>query len=165
MARGVFVAGNDLLATELNDIFDPPRCRVRWAGAAQSLTTAVTTALTFDTETYDVGACHDNAVNNTRITCPAGGAGLWAFTAGAEIAANATGRRELSLRINNTTFIVTDRVPPTAADASRLQVATEYRMAVGDYIEAVVFQNSGVALTVTVAGDYSPFFTARWVAV
>lgn len=165
MTRGIFAGGGTASSTELNDCFDPPRARVRWAGAAPAIVTAVATALAFDTETYDVGGCHDPAVNNSRITCPAAGAGLWTFSTGAEIAANAAGRRELSLRINGALYIATTRVPPTAADATRLAVSTEYRMVAGDYVEAVIFQSSGGNLNVTVADAYSPFLTARWTAI
>lgn len=38
----------------------------------QSLSDAVSTLITWDLETLDVGGWHDNAVNNTRLTVPAG---------------------------------------------------------------------------------------------
>lgn len=165
MTRGIFGAGTNGSSTELNDCFNPPCARVRWAGVPQVIPTGASTALTFDTETWDVGSCHDNAVNNTRITCPAAGAGLWIFEGGAEIAAAAAGRRELSLRINNALFIASIRVPPTAGDTTRLAISSEYRMAAGDYVELVIFQNSGAGLAITVADAYSPYLSARWDAI
>ena len=167
MARGVFAGGVDLFASELNDCFDPPRCRARHAGAAQVISTGgVGAAIGLDTDTYDVGAMHDTAVNNSRFTVPANGAGLYVMTAGVEIAANATGRRELSFRVNGATFIASARdSTPSASHATRLTVATEYRLAVGDYVEAMIFQNSGGNLSLVVAAEYTPFMTIRWVAI
>lgn len=164
MARGVFVAGADASAAELNDAFAPPYCRIRRTGAAQTINNTTTTALQFDNETEDVGGIHDNAVNNTRMTAPAGGAGVWEFGVNAEVAANATGRRELSLRVNGSVFIASVSDPsPSGTNVSRLHLTTFYRLAVGDYVEAVLWQNSGGGLNISVANEYTPIAWARWV--
>lgn len=165
MTRGLFVAGTDASASELNDCFDPPRCRAIWTGAAITPATGVQTAITLDTDLYDTGAMHDTAVNNSRLTCPAGGGGLYVMGGNIEFAANATGTRGLSIRLNGATTIAAVRCPPTAADATRMAVTTEWRLVAGDYVELVVVQSSGAGLAITNALYYSPTFWARWVAV
>lgn len=166
MARGIFTGGANANASELNDCFNPPCCRARWTGAAINIATGgVGQAITLNTENYDVGPMHDVAVNNSRMTCPVGGGGLYTMGGNAEIAANAAGRRELGIRLNGVTFLDTIRIPPTAADATRLEVSTEYRLAPGDYVELMVFQNSGGALLLTTSVEYSAVFWIRWVAV
>lgn len=165
MARGVFTPGNDASATELNDAFSPPHCRIRHS-VSQALTTATSTALAFDTETEDVGSCHDTATNNTRITVPAGGNGWWGFTACAEFAANATGHRDLSIRINGTTIAAVVRdTTPSGTKASRIALSAEFRLNVGDYVELIGYQDSGGNLNVVAGSAYSPVMTGRWLCV
>jgi hypothetical protein len=49
------------------------------ASATQSFTNNITTAVAFGAEDYDTALAHDVAVNNSRITVPAGYAGYWTF--------------------------------------------------------------------------------------
>lgn len=164
MARGVFTGGNDVSSSELNDAFAPPHCRIRNTGAAQSIPNNSSTALTFNTDTEDVGGCHDTAVNTSRITAPAGGDGWWGFMTNVEFPANATGHRQLSLRVNGSVFIASTSDPtPSGTNVTRLQVSTEYRLAVGDYVEAIVYQNSGGALNANVGNEYTPVAVGRWI--
>lgn len=43
----------------------------------QTITAGLVTDLSFDTEIFDFGDCHDTATNNQRITVPADGSGYW----------------------------------------------------------------------------------------
>jgi hypothetical protein len=162
MARGIFVASNVLPASELNAVTDPPRCRV-YNSANISITSGTATALTFDTETYDVGAMHSTSVNTGRITCPTDGAGWYTIGGCVRFAANTTGYREVKIQFNGTTDLAIQRVPNSGAtDDSRLSITTDFLMTPGDYVELVVAQNSGGALNVIGGLAYTPMFYAKW---
>jgi hypothetical protein len=115
------------------------------------------TALTFNSERFDTDSIHSTSSNTGRLTATI--AGKYLITALVRWAANVTGRRTVFLRLNGSTDIA-----HTAADAATggintvQEVSCLYDMAVGDYVEAVVNQNSGGALNVDAASNYSPEF-------
>jgi hypothetical protein len=115
-------------------------------------------ALTFDSERYDTASMHSTSVNTSRLTCTV--AGWYAIGAHAIHDANATGVRGLYIRMNGATFIgpVEGPAGATAARGTAQTVVTVYQLAVGDYVEAWAFQNSGAALNVLALGNYSPEF-------
>jgi hypothetical protein len=169
-----WVASAILTAAQLNvDVRDNgdflatsrPNCRVFNSGAI-TLTNNTTTALTFDSERYDRGSgLHSTVTNTGRLTVPSGCAGVYWFGANVEIAANATGVRELALRINGTTniaFVTLTTV--TAADTAMININAPYAMSVGDYCEVTAFQNSGGSLSATAAGARSPEFWGSWMS-
>lgn len=97
----------------------------------------------------------------TRITAPADG--WYFFEGGVEFAANATGSRTLSLRVNGSTIFKAQRSNSNSASASTLlSISALYRLAAGDYVELVAFQNSGGALNVNTQSDYSPVLSAEY---
>lgn len=166
MTRGVFTAATTITATGHNDVWDPPRCRL-WNSANISHTTSGTLqALTFDTETYDVGGMHSTSVNTSRITVPTDGAGTYDIGGSIQWATNATGYREIAIRVNGTTIISYSRVPNSGGvDGSRVAIHTQYRLAVGDFVELLANQNSGGALNVVAGSLHSPVFYAKWCAI
>lgn len=138
---------------------NPVRARV-FRSTNQSIATSTVTAITFDTvrvnnSGYTGGAAPWVVGSATRLTVPTGGAGFYAIGAGV-LWASATGgnRRLVQLRINGTTVIAADEKTsgsyfPTHA------FATRYQLADASYVELLVFQDSGAALNVTAAGNYS----------
>lgn len=121
----------------------------------QLVATVTATALALDSERYDTDAIHDNATNNSRLTCKT--AGRYAIAASASFAANATGFRRLGIRLNGITEIARTSAPSVgAADPTDLTVETEYELAVNDYVQMVVYQSSGGNLNVLASTDYSP---------
>lgn len=125
--------------------------------ATQSITSAVNTALTFDTEDIDTDAFHDNVTNPSRLTVPAGLAGTYHISAGWLSAPNATGTRDIMIRVNGVTVIRTGRsTVNNAANGSFVNCETMYTLAVGDYVEAVVAQDSGGALNSVNFAAYVP---------
>lgn len=113
--------------------------------AAQTLTNNTITAITFDTESYDRGSCHDNAVNPARITVPTGGAGLWIFGGFITYAANNTGSRAATLRGNGAATLAQTRVltNTTAAALTSIPVTAIVSVVDADYVELLGFQDSG----------------------
>lgn len=140
---------------------DAPCCNVH-NSANIAIVTATTTALTFDSERYDTGGCHSTVTNTGRITVPTGGGGKWRFSANVVFAANATGYRQLGIRINGTTNIAYVSLPAVNGDVTILNVSCEYAMSAGDYAEVLVYQNSGGNLNVTAVNNYSPSFQGSW---
>lgn len=144
-----------------------PAVRV-FHNANQSITTATLTALAFNSERYDtVGGVasnqHDTVTNNSRLTCRY--AGIYDISASVEFAANATGERDVRIRLNGTTYIGFQREPTNTASFSTIvNCTTDYQLAVNDYVECVVFQESGGALNVVASSNWSPEFMMKRVA-
>ena len=143
-----------------------PMCRV-YNNADQNVATATFTALTFNSERYDVGGMHSTTTNTSRITIPSGGGGIYHVGAAIRFASSTAGTtRLLRLYLNGTTYITgieTSYVGGTGD--TQLSTSCDYKFAAGDYIEAVVFQNTGGILAVLTASAYSPEFWCHWVGL
>ena len=91
-------------------------------------------------ERFDIGGFH-NGVNPTRLTVPAGGAGLYLIV-GNLIMTFATGPDEsrLQIQLNGVTAIGADGAESGAGDppVHTLNVSTVYPLNDGDYVELVV---------------------------
>lgn len=126
------------------------------------LTTAVNTLLTFDTERYDTDNIHDLVTNTGRLTCKT--AGVYRVALHLDFVSNATGYRQVQLRLNGTTVFAQDtRVAVNGANTS-IALSTVFRLAINDYVEGLALQNSGVALNVSATSAYSPELSATWLA-
>lgn len=136
-----------------------PRARV-YRSTAQTISDTTLTALTFDTEDFDVGAMHDTGSNTSRLTVPTGGDGLYLIIAGISWAANATGFRELIVKKNGTTFVGGSLSQNVGAGASTAQQAVAaITLAATDYVEAFVQQTSGGALATANNPNTLDFFS------
>lgn len=125
--------------------------------ASQSITTATTTALAFNSERADTNTIHDTVTNNSRLTCQT--AGVYYITASVQFAANATGFRQVGIRLNGTTALAFQRTPsPGGSDAALLTISTAYALSAADYVEATVYQNSGGSLNVDTSANFTPEF-------
>lgn len=124
--------------------------------AAISIPNNALTALTFDSERQDVMAMHSTVTNTGRITLPL--PGWWDVGLNAEFAANATGRREWRIQLNGVTYIAQVAMVANAALQHAANLSRLYYFAANDYIQAVVFQNSGAALNMLSTAQISPEF-------
>ena len=125
--------------------------------STQSVPNNTQTAVEFDTEAFDTDGFHDNAVNNVRLTVPSGKAGKYHIGGSSGLAANATGARQLSIRLNGTTYLAMFAMVGASGSSFRAVVDTVYDLAVGDYVELMMFQTSGGALN-TVNAEGLPNF-------
>jgi hypothetical protein len=118
---------------------------------AQAIPSAANTVLTLDTVGRDTDGMY-NVGTPDRVTIPVGMAGLWTLDAGVAFASNATGQRRMGIRVNGTTFVSQQRIPPItiAASATVITTAATVELAVGDYLEVVVYQDTGAALNTNV---------------
>jgi hypothetical protein len=138
-----------------------PQARV-YHNAAVVCTTATDTVIPLNSERYDTASLHDVAVNNSRLTAPT--AGLYDIAWSLRFVANAAGFRQAKVKLNNTTFIAIQAIPPVNGDLTGLVASTQYRLAAADYVELVAYQTSGGNLNVEAAGNYSPEFSMHWVS-
>jgi hypothetical protein len=123
-------------------------------GATVLLDTASTTPTT---GTYDPKSWFNNA--NDRIAI--GQAGFYTVTANIAFAANATGRRIVSINVNGTEVTSTTAMA-TPTGSSILCCTTNLYLAVNDLVTMSALQTSGGALsTVVVAGAYPALSVGR----
>lgn len=139
-----------------------PYCSV-YNNANININNATVTAVTFNSEYADSDGMHSTSSNTSRITIVT--PGWYTFVFNGEFAASAGGTdRSFNLRLNGSTYIGAARGAPIAsATVTTLGVVTAMRsLSVGDYVEAVVYQNSGGALALRYSAAYSPTFSAVW---
>lgn len=132
-----------------------PSARV-YNNAAIKIANASNVALTFNSERWDTDAIHDTTTNTGRLTCKT--AGIYNIYGSVQFAASATGYRYLLIRLNGSTFIASHGHTEVEAIVEDMSISTEYSLAVNDYVELMVHQNSGGALDVNASANYSPEF-------
>jgi hypothetical protein len=116
-----------------------------------------TYAIPFDTERSDPAGMHDTTglvAPNTRLTAQT--SGQYLINGGTSFAANATGDRQLGIRLNAGGVIKLVNAKPDATNATTLEVSYPYPLNAGDFVELVAVQTSGVALNIVKANSYSP---------
>lgn len=129
------------------------------------INTSTETAINFDAEVEDALGMHDMAANLSRLTVPAGYAGIWKLTGQAAFATNNVGFRYIRIRRNGVP-IAEDRRRGVDGGGTWLQVVSpDIRAAAGDYFEMVVFQNSGVSPLIVAGGVANTFLSATFVGV
>jgi hypothetical protein len=161
--------GNVILASHIDDLAtdalylkdrvdNPPRAIVTH-NATQSIATATTTVLTFNTESSDVTGMHSTVTNPSRLTVQTGEDGFYLITGWVDFAANATGQRTIAILLNGA-FLVRHTVDAAASGDTYLTIAFHYALTAAQYLELAVVQNSGGNLNVATG----PLFTAQRIA-
>lgn len=121
----------------------------------QSVSNATNTVVAFDSEAFDTDDYHDPVTNNSRLTVPIDG--YYLLVASVHFATNSTGFRALYFRVNGNA--ISQNVAhasvsgPVALNLSKIAL-----LAAGDYVDCLVYQNSGGALDLTKITDRSPYF-------
>lgn len=117
--------------------------------AGQSIATATWTSANLNSEDYDVGTMHDTVTNNSRITVPTGGGGLYYVCGILSFDSNGTGVRAGRLRKNGATVLTQCNQPNAGAtDAVSVPLNTVISLNAADYIEMQGYQNSGGNLNI-----------------
>ncbi len=109
----------------------------------------------FDTDEFDTASMHDTGSNISRIQIPVGG--LYLITYEGLFSASATGQRVVRIRKNGTTDLIGGGFfagNPNATWSQSVVVSSVYLLAAGDYVEVMVYQNSGGNLTLYGSGAY-----------
>lgn len=152
-----FVASNVLSAAQLNTnvrdavnfLIAPPAAVLR-NSAAQSLTTATWTPLTWDTEDLDSDNAHSTVTNTARYTAVT--AGWYLVTGNVEFVANATGIRQARITDGTTVFGGQNAVSASAGGTTTLSVSAMVFLAAAAFVQFEAYQTSGGALNTMVQG-------------
>lgn len=118
------------------------------------IASATFTAITFDAAQYDYASYWNSA---TKLTAPS--AGVYRVFANARWKATSSSgsNRSLYLRLNGSTYIAQWLSFPSASVNIAGTLAIDYLLAAGDYLELMVYQDSGGTMTVdctTIAPAY-----------
>lgn len=123
--------------------------------AAQTIPTATSTVVTFDTESVDVGGLHSTSSNTGRLTCPAAGDGLYAVKGFVSWVGNATGGRQIAIKKNGSTQYANVIVPGNVTYGPSGGTSIDLPLVAGDYVELVVYQDSGGNLNISADQRFS----------
>lgn len=144
----------DAVAAAVNAIVNPAKFD-GFNSLAQSIAASTWTAIALNSENYDTVNGHSTTTNNTRYTVQSGYAGVYLVVVQCGFVANATGVRAAGVGINGTGVVSRSEVEYANVGAGATTVIQTSWMStslnVGDYIEGLVWQNSGGALN-TVGG-------------
>lgn len=126
--------------------------------ANQSTSSGVGLALALNTERYDTDTYHDTSTNNSRLTIPT--TGYYSVTGTVQWEANASGYRELAIRLNGTTILAEVKTAASPSESTILTVTTDYSFSASDYVELFAVQSGGT-LNVLASGNFSPEFMIK----
>lgn len=143
----IFENRDDDLTSYLNDGLTAAAYQVS-ATTGTAIVTATPTALPWEAEDLATTSDVSWAVspNPTRVTF---GEGLWLVTVGIGWAATATGVRHVDVRKNGSTVLTGDTAPASTAVSPRNSASYHFDATEGDYLEAIVTQDSGTNKTAT----------------
>lgn len=137
----------------------PPRA-VAYHNANQSIANDTLTVVSLNSEYTDTpGGMHDTVTNNSRLTIVT--AGIYILNFVGAFAGNITGDRAAYIRKNGNETIAGDekRALSSATPECGVRVKTHEYLMAGEFIEAVVKQDSTAALNL-LATRYSPVLSA-----
>lgn len=120
--------------------------------SSQSIPDSTETAISFDTTRYDTMRMFDLAAP-TRLTAPV--SGKYSMGGSVNFAAIGPGATLKYIALNVNGIAVAKEDWDAVASQTHI-LAAEYELVRGDYIELVVWQNSGGALSVATRSNYSP---------
>jgi hypothetical protein len=128
-----------------------------YSNTNQPVNSAASTQVYFDLERFDTDNIHDVAANSTRLTCRT--AGRYLIGGGVRFAGNVSGIRSVVIRINGATTIVEKQSGAAPGGAAlAVDISSLWEMAVGDYAELIVYQDSGAQINVLAIAAESPEF-------
>ena len=121
--------------------------------ASQTISNNTTTTITWNDEDFDTDTYHDNSTNNSRFTIPAGKAGYYHIIANIATGGSNAGARVIEIFKNTTRIDRVDREPVT--NQNMILTSTIFDFAVGDYIEAKIYQDSGTTISIVTDSRFS----------
>jgi len=122
---------------------------VVYANPTQSIVTNTTTAVVFDQTLYDDANLHDPALNPSRFTAPAGAVRM-RLNCGVGWTGFNGGLRDVYVFKNGaalTPWIIDRHRPSSVSNAHTHVLSYDVPVIVGDYLEVMVWQNSGANRT------------------
>lgn len=164
-----FPAGSRFLAEDvvasIDRLMNPPRASLRQTVGQSIGTGGSFTALTFTTEDYDTVNGHSTSSNTSRYTCQV--AGLYQLAGKHAWPANSSGQRACQWYVNGAAVAGSQTSWPAVSGTIPVQflaVPMLVTLAVNDYVELTVFQDSGGSVTTSVANaQVQSVMQVRWV--
>jgi len=126
----------------------------------QSIPTGVTTPISFDLASYNVGPMWVLATHPTRLTAVRGG--TYSIKGNAAWQTDPTGSRALQIRLNGTTTIASVLNHASASGADHQAIGVHYKLQPGDYAELLAYQDTAGDENILGIVAYSPQFSAQW---
>lgn len=119
----------------------------------QSTTNGTTYSVNLSSETFDSDGFHDTVTNNTRLTVPAGGGGVYHAGYTLSYAANATGIRRATLNVNGSPVPWGENRSSAASSNETVLSASAiwHGASAGDFLTLTALQTSGGSLNITSA--------------
>lgn len=148
----------DLLIVGVPDSDNPlvPAVRVYNSANISHATSGSWQALTFNSERYDNDSIHSTSSDTGKLVCRS--PGVYAISGHVFFDSNATGVRGVEIRVGSTTIAQQLQTATSASFWPSFSIATQYKLAVDDYVELRAYQSSGNALNVLAYGNTSPEF-------
>lgn len=150
------------LRDNISFLANPPRCRLKTS--SQPTNNNAWTAVAFTLEDWDTDNMHSTSTNTSRITATT--AGIYQIHGIGQWAANATGQRFVGLSKNGSVTPNEGRVggvAPAGTTVPALGITNDVSLSATNWVELMVFQDTGAALNIAVEGG-APVFVARWVS-
>lgn len=150
-----------------DDTVTQPRARV-YRTTSQSIATGagaygLGTQVTFEASSFDSHSFWSSSVNPTRLTVPAGQAGIYLVIGQASWDTSATARKAAWLFKNGSRFAIAEVNGDDGGLGLSFTVSAFVALAVGDYVELVVRQDTAGALALLgdVTGQYAQLQMVR----
>ena len=163
LPAGLLVSGGQMAAllNALQVAVTPPTMIATvFAPNSLSITSGTDTAVLWDVEEEPSGGAHSITTNPDRYTAPLGG--VYAISAKYQFSTSSGGTyRQVKICVNGT-VVVRAMQPPQPSYQTDVEVYTEKRLAVGDYIQVKVRQDTGGNLTGDSGSDGGPRWTVRY---
>jgi hypothetical protein len=134
--------------------------------SAQTINSGSFTPINLTTETWDTASMHSTSSNTSRLRAPI--AGTYLITANVSWLSNNTGRRSLEITLDS--FTETNKPIAAIAQSADLSdapmaLSTVYQLGLGDFVQAQVQQDSGIAQSVAASSsgdETSPEVSMTW---
>jgi len=126
--------------------------------AGQTISSSTFTAINLATEAYDTDSIHSTSVNNTRFTIPTGKDGYWLFYATGGFDSLGAGFMQTRFYKNGSSTgpLSASGAASGLSGLTGTSITQIINLAATDYVELVLFQNSGGSEPITASGteDY-----------
>lgn len=139
-----------------------PTVRVRHTLTSVTVTSGVSQAIAFDTETWDPLAMH--VAGNQALSAPIDG--VYLITGNIAWGSNAAGGRSLLFQVNGSKAIAADERDASPSSTDFMSLSTVYLLSAGDLVRLRVQQNSGGDIGLIISSgataETSPEFSMTW---
>lgn len=130
-----------------------------YQAAAQNINDVTATTIKYDTPTFDTHGMLNATTGVVTVPAP----GIYEIDAIAYIAQNSSGRRQFSLKVDGSDYMIFDNAVGASAAISSQPVRgqTQVKLRAGQTLEVYIFQNSGSTLAVSVGQSTSALNVKR----